>query len=411
MSSMVSLDRLPIELIHKILNYLQTYDIFISLYNINTYINTIINTHDRYQLNFQSITRSNFDLILRYINPCQVISLTLSNMDDTPGQYQLFLSLFTVKQFLRLQTLRLIQPSNPIDLNQILTDLHTLDSLQSLSIIHCQPTSVNQQTFLILSSFLSSSTSLRRLYLSGTLNTLFEYRFLSSINHLYFNDNIFNTIPLQTIITRMPYLKSLDTAITSKINSIHLPSLIHLTRLTLTIFIEMKNSEMKILLHPMSSLLFLRIIANGKQWFNGHFWEECLPLNLRIFQFNFCTQSIHINEEIIFETFQTSFWMHRKHWYVILDYQMNPTMTHLYSLPYCDTQFYYRPTIDQNRKCRSSIPIKTSYLENVTKVTIDLSEFVTEVKFLYKLRRKNLIDYFSRMHYYHRRVSFRIFRH
>jgi hypothetical protein len=127
----------------------------------------------------------------------------------------------------------------------------------------------------------------------------------------------------------------------------------------------------------MLSLVFFKIIANGKQWFNGHFWEECLPINLQIFQFNFCTQSIYINEQIIFETFQTSFWMNKKHWYVMLDYQMNPTMIHLYSLPYCDTQFYYRPTMNPNRKFRSSIK---SNMNNVTKLTVDLSTLITEVK-------------------------------
>jgi hypothetical protein len=180
----------------------------------------------------------------------------------------------------------------------------------------------------------------------------------------------------------MPHLKSLDTAITSNINSIRLPSFIHLTRLILTVFIDLTNSDVKNLFKQMSSLLYLKIIANGKQWFNGQFWEECLPINLRIFQFNFCTQSIHINEERIFETFQTLFWIEKKHWYVMLDYQMNPTMTHLYSLPYCDTQFYYRPSMDPERKFRSSIPFNKPYLNNVTKLTVDLSTLLTEVKLI-----------------------------
>ena len=369
---MAAFERLPTELIHKIFDYLQSDEIFISFGRVHTY--------DRYRLNFQSSTISNFLFTLRYLDPSRVISLTLSNTNDTPGQFQQFLSLFSLKQFLRLQSLRLIQPSNPTDLNQILTDLHSLDFLQSLSIIHCQPTSVNQQTFLIFSSFLNSSTSLHRLDLSGPLNALFEHPFLSSIKHLYFNDNIFNTIPLQTITTRMPYLQSLDSAITSKINPLHFPSLIHLTRLTLTIFINMNNSDLKALFKPMSSLRFLKLIANGKQWFNGHFWEECLPVNLRRFQFNFCTQSIHINEEMFFETFRTCFWLRQKRWYVMLDYQMNPTMTHLYSLPYCDTQFYYRPTMDPKKMFRSSIPMEKSSLDNVMKLTIDLSTLITEVR-------------------------------
>jgi len=62
----------------------------------------------------------------------------------------------------------------------------------------------------------------------------------------------------------------------------------------------------------------------------------------------------------------------------MLDYQRNSTMTHLYSLPYCDTQFYYRPSMDPKRKFRSSIPIDKPYLNNVTKLTVDLSTLLTE---------------------------------
>lgn len=389
----MSLEKLPIELIHKIFNYLQTHDIFLSFYNINIYLNKILNIYDKYQLNFQTITMKNFNLTLDYINPCQVICLTLSNLDDTPGQFHLFLSLFSLKQFTSLQSLQLIQPTNPLDLNKILMDLSTLNSLRSLSIIHCQPSSVNQETFLILSSYLNQSKNLHRLYLSGTLNTIFEYNFLSSIQYLYFNDNIFNTITLQTLTTRMPYLKTLDTAITLNIKSIDSLLFINLTHLTMTIFINLNNSDLKILFHQMSSLKFLKIFANGKQWFNGHFWEESLPLNLQIFHFNFSTQSIYTNEQSIIETFQTSFWLEKKSWYVMLDYQINPTMIHLYSLPYCDTQFYYRPSMDPSHQFRSSIAIPKSYLDNVTKLTVDLSTLITEVKrIIYIEKKKNYLN-------------------
>ena len=408
--TMISLERFPIELIHQIFHYLHTDAIFLAFSNLNGSFNRIIDTYDRYQLNFQSKSRMNFDSILHSIHPNQVTALTLSNLDDTSGQFQLFLSIFSLKQFSRLQSLRLIQPSNPTDFNEILLDLHTLTSLRSLSILHCPPTSVNQQTFLIFSSFLNSSTSLQRLSLSGTLNNLFEHSFHSSITHLYFNDNIFNTIPLPLITNRMPLLKSLDTAITMKITPIYSPSFNHLTRLILTIFIEMKNIELKNLLNPISTLRSLKIIANGKQWFNGHFWEECLPINLKKFQFNFCTQSIHINEKLVFETFQTSFWLRRKHWYVMLDYQMNPTMIHLYSLPFCDTQFYYRPTMDANRTFQSSIPWKKPYLNRVNSLTVDLSTLINEVRVVERRNRRNRIGGFRIIGRYHHRISLRIFR-
>ncbi|UJR14341.1 hypothetical protein I4U23_001337 [Adineta vaga] len=325
---------------------------------------------------------SHFYFTLQRINPQQIISLTLSNMDDTPGQFRLFLNFFSLKQFLNLEVLQLLQPPNTNDFNKILSDLPTNKTLKSLTILHCQSSSVNQQTFQILSSFINNSKSLRRLSLSGTLNSLFEYQFNSSVDYLYFNDNIFNTLSLPTIASRMPNLIFLDTAITTKSNSYHLSLFNHLTRLILTTFIEMTKFEMENLLKSMPKLLFFKLTANGKQWFNGQFWEQCLPLTVEIFEFNFCTQLQNLNVEIILETFQTSFWLDIKHWYVMLDYQMNPTMVHLYSLPFCDTQFYYRPSIDPIQQCRSSITVNQICMKNVTKLTLDLSTLNSERKHL-----------------------------
>jgi len=378
MPSISSFDQLPVELIHKVLRYLEYHEIFFSFDNISKRMNDILNVYDRYQLNFQSIQMSHLYLTLHYMKPEQIISLILSNMDDTPGQFQMFLSEFSIKEFIRLEYLELIQPTNPNHLNAILCDLPSLKWLRSLSIIHCPPTSVNHQTFEYLTSFLHQSTSLRCLHLTGALNNLFEYKFMSSVEQLWFNDNVFNTTSLSTIFSTMPSLEALESSITLPIIPSQLPTVSYLTKLSMTIFINMTNSEMKNLLDKLPSLRYLKIIANGKQWFNGCFWEQALPTNLLRFQFNFCTQSIHLNEDIVFETFQTPFWLQNKHWYVMLDYQMNPLMTHLYSLPYCNNQFYYRPSLDNKRQCRSSAPLDQSYMNFVTKLTVDFSILVTE---------------------------------
>ncbi|CAF0953166.1 unnamed protein product [Adineta ricciae] len=377
---MLCFTQLPIVILHRVLNYLDSYDIFYSLYHLNIRLDEILNSYNQHRLDFQSISMSKFDFILERINPGKVISLTLSNMDDTPGQFRLFLKSHSLAQFQHIESLQLLQPSNPIDFNEILLQLQANQTLKSLSILHCPSSAVNPQTFQLLSSFINNSQTLQRLYLSGTLNSLFEHQFTSSINHLYFNDNIFNTISLSTITSRTPHLNSLDTAITHKLQSHPLPFLDHFTRLTLTIFIDMPKFDMENLLKHTPRLVFLKLIANGKQWFNGQFWEQCLPATLKTFQFNFCTQMNNLNEERILDTFQTSFWIDVKHWPVILDYQMNPTMLHLYSLPFCDTQFYYRPSIDSNRQFRSSIPTDRAYMRNVENLTIDLSTLLAETK-------------------------------
>ena len=206
MPSILSFDQLPVELIHKILHYLQYHEIFFSFDNISTRMNDILNVYDRYRLNFQSIDMSHFYITLHHMKPEQIISLTLSNMDDTPGQFQSFLSEFSIKEFVRLECLELIQPTNAHHLNAILRDLSGLETLKSLSIVHCPPSSVNQQTFEHLTTFLRRSTALRSLHLTGALNNVFEYPFHSSVYALAYIQNVFNTTPLTTILSPMPGL-------------------------------------------------------------------------------------------------------------------------------------------------------------------------------------------------------------
>ncbi|CAF2808808.1 unnamed protein product [Rotaria sp. Silwood2] len=102
-----SLDTLPVELIHRIFNSLDEQTIILSLRYVCKRFYTIVNVYDHYKLNFESILKSNFDRICRFIQLENVISLTLSDEHMTPGQIQLFFSLFHIERFTRLCSLTL----------------------------------------------------------------------------------------------------------------------------------------------------------------------------------------------------------------------------------------------------------------------------------------------------------------
>jgi len=101
------LDNLPVELIHHLLTYFSAHEIFYTFINVTSYINAVLLPYSNYIINFKSITKTNFDLICQHIIPDQVIALTLSNDEDTPGLIELFISHFQINQFTRLQSLRL----------------------------------------------------------------------------------------------------------------------------------------------------------------------------------------------------------------------------------------------------------------------------------------------------------------
>ena len=103
------LDDLPVELFHNIFHHLSAYEIFYAFTNVTPYIDSLLNTYGYYRLKFKTIRRNHFDLVCQRIIPDQVIALTLSDDNDTPGLIDLFLSRFQLDQFTRLQALKLME--------------------------------------------------------------------------------------------------------------------------------------------------------------------------------------------------------------------------------------------------------------------------------------------------------------
>jgi hypothetical protein len=126
------LDNLPVELIHHLLSYFSAHEIFYTFTNVTSYINAVLAAYSNYKVNFKSITKTNFDLTCQHIIPDQVISLTLSDDEETPGLIELFLSRFQINQFTRLQSLRLFD-IGPDFWEIIITKLVELKNLRFFS--------------------------------------------------------------------------------------------------------------------------------------------------------------------------------------------------------------------------------------------------------------------------------------
>jgi hypothetical protein len=124
------LNNLPVELIHHLLSYFSAHEIFYTFINVSSYLNAVLVAYSSYQINFKSITKTNFELVCQHIMPDQVIALTLSNNENTPGLVELFLSRFQINQFTRLQSLRLID-IGPDLWENIITKLVELKNLRS----------------------------------------------------------------------------------------------------------------------------------------------------------------------------------------------------------------------------------------------------------------------------------------
>ena len=194
------LNRFPVEILHQIFDYLSTCDILRGFLKINSYIDSVISNYNFSQINFQSILKYDFDLICKYINPRRMISLTLCDGIDTPGQSDLFLSLFNLEQFyLTLRSLTLI------DVND-----------QSMKLITNHFDKFNQLTSLtIMNNNLESQSTLRHLLPRLVrLNISCEWLFhnitmMLQLEHLIISDQCtFNQ--METIIHYAPKLISLN---------------------------------------------------------------------------------------------------------------------------------------------------------------------------------------------------------
>src|SRR3954470_16937943 len=110
-----SLDELPVELLHRILDHVDTETVLLSFRNVCRRFHTIIHSYNQLKLDFRSMTKRGFHQVRHSIQPDNVLSLTLSNDHRTAGQISLFLSLFDIHAFTRLRSVTLIQINN-IDL-------------------------------------------------------------------------------------------------------------------------------------------------------------------------------------------------------------------------------------------------------------------------------------------------------
>ncbi|CAF4056139.1 unnamed protein product [Rotaria sordida] len=330
-------DLLPAELLHILFSYFSGHEILISFYDLSDYMNAILQSYSAYKLNFKSISRYNFDHICRNIRPEQVISLILCDSDDTSGQSELFFSYFQIQQFIRLQSLTLIEIEFK-SLEFIFYNLSKLNQLRSFSfdastIRHTYgPMDLNfenklqQINSMLIHTYAQILPQLKFLNLNG--GWILESIQLSNLQHLKLGSCSIDK--LETITHLAPQLKSLDICINfgeMNFQSIILPS--QLTRLNLKIdFFPVSMDYMEYFLSNCFYLKYLELhltgftdLANGQRW-------QTLTNSLVTFNFKFDTHICFKLIEQILDSFRTSFWLEEKQWFIAYynDY--------LFSIPY-----------------------------------------------------------------------------
>ncbi len=388
----VSLETLPVELLHRIFDNLDAKTLLISLQYVCKRLHLVTNNYNRFILDFKSICKQTFHQLSHGTDPENVISLILSDENQTCGQIELFLSLYRIENYTRLQSITLISIEEPY-LRIILQHLSINCLLMSL-IVHCELNSdLNIESIRFISTIIGKN-NFRKLDLTIGYDATYaiEWPAQCSIRNLRLSDSIqftkFCTIlrcspHLQTMILRDCLLDNIDELNSVLSDTISYPQL---TSLTLEdCELEMVTIELLLSLTP--SLVHLIIKGNIGQFFDGARWERLFQIklpNLNKFEFAFqnnigmnCDTA---NFESIMAPFQTKFWLEIKHWFISAVGVKKSPYINLYSIPDCAPKISFHPKA--NKISRSTVPSMISNLvtmNSVRELTLNLIEMEADM--------------------------------
>ncbi|CAF0813933.1 unnamed protein product [Adineta steineri] len=350
------METLPIELLHRIFDDVDTETILFSVRSVSRLFRAVVNTYNRYCLSMKSIPKSNFYLLCRFIKPCNVISLTLSNDEKSSDQIDLFVSLVRLRQFTCLRSITLLN-IDQFQLNFILKRIN-LQSLTSLSFTIRKYDDRRTKTTNNLLLSLTSHSKLRKLEYDITAKRMAKvtWPINSTIQYLTINNSITMDC-LLTILQSSPYLHTIT--MKKKFDELYNHSLIpkyssstsfqQLRSLTIE-ELNLTIDQLESYLSLTPSLVYLKLIGRIHT-LDGKRWEQFIELNLphlNKFEFFFTHQDpvnrTHEDLQLMLASFQTLFWTEHKKWLINCEYYFDySTYIRIYTKPICKSSLEYEP--------------------------------------------------------------------
>jgi hypothetical protein len=379
---------LPVEILYRIFDSIDAATIVFALRITCRRFKAIVDGYDRYAADFRSMSKCNFQLFCRLIDPQKVISLILSPMEETLDQIELFTSYFRARQFTRLRSLTLIN----INENQLKIILKRFRNA-SITLFsfklgrddgRCKTTTAK-----LLSSFIAQATNLH--YLDFDISSYrvekMTWPAQCTIKYLKIGfcsefDQIFKILRcspyLQTIIIN--FSDYVDGTITSQ--SSFPISFKQLTSLTLE-NVRVNIDDLELLLSLMPSLTHLKLIG-FRHFMDGNRWEQFIQTNLpflnqfELFVQNWTYTNTPVDIKSILPSFQTPFWVEHKKWFFTCECgDVWPRFIKLYSIPICVNSLNYESESKKTSLStfNSIINDNVSIMDNVNTIQLKSSSF------------------------------------
>ena len=369
---------LPVEMIHRILDEISTCDILTHVCFVNHRLRAISLHYPRFRFD---LTCSCNTKRRQFAKTCaqlvhfssQVVSLTLANDEDATVSVRIahFFSQFmsTHTNFSSLRSLSL----SHVDLGvwqSFKVRSSSFFALTSISISFIDDDEC--VTPLLISTAVTElllfSSSLHHLSLKASNSppdrvTLDPSRAstTSSITHLTL-DNI--NVDFHSLLPVTPLLQCFSSTAecSQMVHNLHLMASVHLQRLSIHVD-GIVLAKIETLLSSMRHLTHFTLIADrvDKEWADGGKWARMLT-RMTTFQFIFTFHSNAFSQQPFdLQSFQTSFWLSEKKWFVTFDLVTEYCHPLLYSHPYCLEWYPFYDMIG-TFVTKSTSPEPTSFL-------------------------------------------------
>lgn len=355
---MMNFETLANELLLDLFEYFDGLNLFRAFYGLNYRLNHLL----YYHFDFRSISKQKFNRLCHEYIPLisqQIMSLCLSNDDETPNLPEIFFSYTFI--FNHLKSLSIYGIYSIDSLNQIIEQCQSLIYLKHFKIIHFRIDGEQDKITLLMNRIWNLSLThchFEDFYSGGQYFFNIQTKSLSikylSIYDIYCDMNV-----LYHLFEYTPNLKQLT------ISSDYSSSYELLNQKYLSIKILKLSFEGSI--HPVINLienlpnLSYLTLKTYDIFLNGYEWKEIIENNLpkiKTFHLRMNVQFNNSNnkdEEIdnLLETFQTYFWIEQHQWFVQCDWELDNSSNRaiLYTLPYDFGDFFYFDTLKSKSTC------------------------------------------------------------
>lgn len=368
----MNFESLANELLMDIFAYMTGVELCQTFFDLNSRLNNLL----QYKFNFYSISKRTFHFLCQHSLPSithRIVSLSMSNNDETPDLIEYFLSYeYSFDEFYSLQSLSIDYIQSIDILIEILHQCQSLIYLKKFKLSHFDFSHPQNQIEILMNQIWNLSLiscCFDALY-SGR-QSFFQIKTISHTMKYLSIENIF--CDLNVIYHLFEYTPNLqylsmnsDYEIENECINKKLISSFSSLKLSFEGAINSLTDLFSYL--PNLSLLSIKIFD---LCLTGYEWEkivnEYLP-NMKSFRMkmrfsleNFARQNEEIDE--LLESFRTKFWLEQHRWYVQCDWNPFDALVQciLYTLPYKFDDFFYLDVIQSKSTHPNSNKISTSY--------------------------------------------------